>query len=91
MNWDKNKENVMKYKLSRSEWERIGSEQGWTKQADGAVPIVMSLHARMKSLIDALDGMDQAEWRDPKLESAAEKLHGDIVRFESLVMSRKAM
>jgi hypothetical protein len=51
----------------------------------------MSLHARMKSLIDALDGMDQAEWRDPKLESAAEKLHGDIVRFESLVMSRKAM
>jgi hypothetical protein len=80
----------MRYKLSKSDWERIGEEQGWTKEAD-AVPFVASLHAKMKSLIEALDSMDQAEWRDPKLESAAEKLHGDVARFESLVMSRKGM
>ena len=81
----------MKYKLSRSEWERIGSEQGWIKKADIAVPLVASLLARMKSVVAELDSMDPAELRDPKLEGAAEKLHGDIARFENLVMSRKAM
>lgn len=72
-------------KLSKEQWAAIGVEMGYIKEADIAVPIVLSLHSRLQEIVAKLDRMGSEELRHPKLESAAEKLHGDISRFESLL------
>ena len=50
----------MKYKLSRSEWERIGSEQGWMKEAVSGAPrseMMMPKLVRLQRQMKDLDGM----------------------------------
>lgn len=72
-------------RLSKGQWEAIGAQMGLTKEAKGAIPVLLSLHGRLQEIVAKLDRMGSEELRHPKLESAAEKLHGDIARFESLL------
>lgn len=72
-------------KLSKGQWMQVGVEMGFLKEADIGVPVVMSLHSRLQEIVAKLDRMGSENLRHPKLETAAEKLHGDLVRFESLL------
>lgn len=72
-------------KLSKDQWMQVGVEMGFLKEADAAVPVVLSLHSRLQDIVAKLDRMGSEDLRHPKLEAAAEKLHGDLVRFESLL------
>ena len=72
-------------KLSKEQWAAIGVEMGYIKEADVSFPVVRSLHSRLQKIVAKLDRMGSEDLRHPKLEIAAEKLHGDISRFESLL------
>jgi hypothetical protein len=77
-------------KLSKEQWAAIGVEMGFMKEADIGVPVVHSLHLRLQEIVAKLDSMGSEDLRHPELESAAQQLHGDLSRFESLLRPRSS-
>lgn len=47
----------MKYKISKSDWEKIGNEMGWKKEAFGGkqIPKIKLLQREMAGLNDAIN------------------------------------
>jgi hypothetical protein len=75
-------------KLSREQWEAIGSEMGYIKKADIAVSPVLSLRSRLREIADQLEGLDQGGMNDPKLAMEANRLHEKLGQFEYALKGR---